>query len=496
MDIRPDQLKPSGKDTTTTHHELALDHEVVANALEKAEPEPDGDGQASQEALAPTELVSEEALDTEELDISTVGSEPATAPAPGALTALGEALDAAGFRWELTDTDPLSSKAGLLFDLPAGRSTRPVVVDAMDARRILNDDISQWRSLERYDGIWNGHCGIIEVALRPDQVPTSFLLRRIVKAVGRLDAEVEKDRLAAEVADEESGITIRIGEASDFAAVLLTGRRPFRSRPPLTLRISPVSADTTDDADLLIERVTDSVALDLSMSIGVTIFPQRLENRATLRRGAKKRAGRFTFPKSRYPHAPATLYQAGRNHRTSPLIRYWCFYQVLEYFFPTHSQAAAMTQLARHLRSPAFDPHSDEDVLKAVHLATSAGRGHDSEEDQLHTTLRAIVTPHEMVEFLDETGLNDQVSDRRSELSGKTVNTKSNDDLLLQLARRIYDIRCRIVHSKSGRAAGEGAGLLPGTHHDDLVRHELILLEFLAQQALITAADRVSLPRL
>jgi hypothetical protein len=94
-----------------------------------------------------------------------------------------------------------------------------------------------------------------------------------------------------------------------------------------------------------------------------------------------------------------------------------------------------------------------------------------------------------------QSGLAEQLEDRKSELTEYAVKLNASGELISQLARRIYDIRCRIVHSKSTSQREGGPGLLPGTHHDDLVRNELPLMEYLAQQALVSAAEPLVLPQ-
>ena len=413
---------------------------------------------------------------------------------PTALAALREELERLSRSPKLSRRDILGQATHLSFDLPAGRGNRKVVVDEVSAAALVAGDIANWRSLERYDGVWNPSQGIVEVAIRGERfgyAPTQHL-RRIVQATAS-GTSSDTDKLAVELTDG-TGVSIQLGEPSEEIAALLTGHRPGL-RTPVTMRILPVAVATTEAADGLVERITDALALDLSIGFGISIFPQRLESRAALRGAVVRRQGRLAFPKNTYPHAPMALYQAGRDRVSSPLMRYWSFYQVLEYFFPRFSQQEAVKQLSRLLRSPVFDPHDDEDVLRAVQLSTAAGKGYGSEEEQLHTTLKAVVSSREVIEFIEASGLTEQMQDKSSELTKKPMRQSGNDDVLLPLAQRIYDIRCRIVHSKSASARDAGPGLLPGTHHDDLVRHELRLMEFLAQQALLAAADRLVIPK-
>jgi hypothetical protein len=124
----------------------------------------------------------------------------------------------------------------------------------------------------------------------------------------------------------------------------------------------------SSDADDLAERISDSLLLDLDIALGIRLIPRRLENRKAVRARSLRRRGRVAFPRNSYPHAPTVLYQAGREAGTAPLIRYWSFYQVLEYFFPQYNQAETLRQLSRLLRSPSFNPHIEDFFLKPIDI--------------------------------------------------------------------------------------------------------------------------------
>ena len=149
--------------------------------------------------------------------------------------------------------------------------------------------------------------------------------------------------------------------------------------------------------------------------------------------------------------------------------------------------------MSRVLRNPTFDAHRDEDVLRAVSAANEVGNARISEEDQLITCLRAISTESEIRRLIFDLDLVEVFRAKRGKASEKTVNVNSGD-LIGDLGRRIYDIRCRIVHSKSeGQGAGDH-GLLPGTHDETLVEEEIAIVEHLAEQALVASAERFALP--
>lgn len=138
------------------------------------------------------------------------------------------------------------------------------------------------------------------------------------------------------------------------------------------------------------------------MNRGPSMVLARLESHVRPRRWGPEIRRDPSFPRNRYPHAPRLLYRLGRDRSLPPVIRYWALYQVLEYFFPTYANEDAMRRLRPHLRSPTFDPHRDEDIVKAISLA---GRSATSgEREDLVSTLEAITSSDELrtvIEHLD-----------------------------------------------------------------------------------------------
>ena len=423
------------------------------------------------------ELVPESSLDEEDEGPSA----PVTGDdhIPAAILRLKALLVEGGLSPEIgtRDTD---DEVELTFALPAGRDKRIVTVDSDGAAALVEDpNLLDWRSLTSYDGIWNRAASVIEVAVRGERfgLPPRHLLRRP-------PAPEETDGTLLEVEDPSSVVRLRLGDASKSAQAIL-GRQGL-GRALLTLRCEGTVVSTTLEADELIERLADSLFFDVEVNQGISIVLGRLASGTRPRRWRPHPKKEASFPRSQYPHAPILLYRLGRDRALPPVIRYWALYQVLEYFFPRYSSEEALRRLSRHLLSPSFDPHREEDVLTAISMVGSATGG--PERDMLTTTLDAITSAPELRRVIAELGIADVLKKEGKDLSVELVDPQS-DDLVRKLAHRVYDVRCRIVHSKSSTLSQLGPGLLAGTAHDDLIQPELPLLEYLAQQAIVASAE-------
>ena len=387
--------------------------------------------------------------------------------------------------------DPVFEEGGrsgplIRFELPAGRSSRDVEVLAEDANSLLDElnVTADWRSLQRYDGIWSAQEGVIEVALRFDRFTGSQ--KHILQ---RLSSTQTGAQTRTFVVESPEGISMRVGEASRLARILLADR-PRQNFA--TMRLSSVRVSRTEEADEIAEEIGDSFSFATRVNARVGVQLRRLKS--TRRRRFRSRIGRnapIQFPISKYPHAPILMYHAGNDHLSAPPIRYWAYYQVLEYFFPYFTRGEVLRRLSIHLQSPSFNPHNAEDVEKTLQLASVSEGRSVGEREQLAHTIRAIATVEEIVKLITDYELEDHVTDRNSELTIKSLQVSDTSQLLEQLAERVYDIRCRIVHSKDSHREGglDGPGVIPGTHHDDLVIAELPIIEFLARQAIVSSGQ-------
>ena len=443
------------------------------------------------------ELVSEDQIDVDESGL--VEEEGASSPEEevAQLDEVVSTLVNQGVRAEIDEfRSPSGVRRRIRLELPAGRDTRVFRLSLEDAMRLLKEQPSAWQSLERLDGIWSPFLGEIEVAVAGERFGPSpfYYLQRLSGRTGpgsMTGVQTADEWPGIEFRDDMSGVTLQLGPSSNIGSILLAQRGP--SRLQMSVRITGVSVSRTAEAEAVAEKVTDSLSVAIDAGTGLVLLPRRLE-RMDRTRGRGRRVSLVnSFPRNSYPHEAVLLYQAGRSRMAPPLVRYWSLYQVLEYFFPRYELQDAVQAISRSVRSPDFDPHSEEAVLRLAQSALKRSKGSRSEMDQLVSALRAITSPGDLVDEIVDLGL-EEVLAKKSELSECRVKSSDTEDVIQNLARRVYDIRCRIVHSKSGFSSDGGPGLLPGTHHEDLVRAEIPLMEYLARSALIASAERLLLP--
>lgn len=173
-----------------------------------------------------------------------------------------------------------------------------------------------------------------------------------------------------------------------------------------------------------------------------------------------------------------------------PLLQFLAFYQCIEFYFPTFSKAEARRKIGLLLKDPTFRADRDSDVarlLSAISISRSGGMG--DERSQLRATISECLNPEELRAFFIED------KDRLEFFSGKQKAgihkiplANEATDLRDDVADRIYNISCRIVHTKDSDQHG-GAMILPFSEEADILIYGIELAQFVSRKVLIATSS-------
>lgn len=179
-----------------------------------------------------------------------------------------------------------------------------------------------------------------------------------------------------------------------------------------------------------------------------------------------------------------------------PLLQFLAYYQVIEFYFPTYSQIEARKKIRSILKNPTFRPDRDADIGNILTaISSGSGKGFGDERSQLRATFQECVDPKELRAFLIDN------EEKKSFFSSKSkVLTSFNipianpsADLRNYVADRIYDIRCKIVHTKGDSLDGEIERILPFSKEAESLNFDIELVQFLSQKLLIAASSPIKI---
>jgi hypothetical protein len=255
-----------------------------------------------------------------------------------------------------------------------------------------------------------------------------------------------------------------------------------------------VTTDRHDAAVRLLESLSTALFLDLDRGYGLAGTLDRsfdadhieLEYDPEISSPLPPR-----MPSLHYDHDAAALYLYARTltNLQMPVLEYLAYYQVLEYYMPKFTRQAAINRLRNLLRDPRFDQNDDVALGRLIAVAAPAGRTTPSERDQLFAVAEACLDDTPIAQFLTERPATAKAVGDTKGITGVRLIQPGDKQtsLVRQISDRIYDLRCRIVHSKDDHKP-ETTPLRPFGPDSKRLRHDLHLVRFVAQHVLITSS--------
>src|ERR1022692_4575856 len=243
----------------------------------------------------------------------------------------------------------------------------------------------------------------------------------------------------------------------------------------------------------VLEKFSNTILFELDIKRNIPLVLVRDRRRlARTRRPVSDEAdvADLKFPSFEYPQQPMSLYWYARSAAGMPLLQYLAYYQALEFFFPIYSQMDAHRRVRNILKDPSFSVHRDTDINRLLSaVGPGYGRGFGGELAQLRATLQECIDPDELRRFATE------LPERLDWFSkSKTVTEKrlpianASADLRNDVADRIYDLRCKIVHTKIAESETGVDLLLPFSREAEALDHDIDLIQFIARRVLIASS--------
>lgn len=406
--------------------------------------------------------------------------------------------DAEGTQEIIEDFHEEGRVSGLRLKIPRGRETYPVFVqEGACAEWMLSEPFEEFEKLKGYEASWSPTRRVIECNLVPcNPANATYLLlkRRYVEPTSQGPIGFDKHRIV----ESSAPYSISLGNASNVHTILerevvtipLEDWDEVRVRRSWTLRIEGIEATTHDNAVEALERIADSFCFQFDLATNLAIMPEREfipEDNGASEQLKHKPASSIGF---QYDHEALSLYWYAKTSVAMPTFQFLAYYQVLEFYFYRYLRRKAEREILNVLEEQPFKrlPDADKSRLLNVirHRYEDGKRLGGGERELLKNTIKECVTPYDLRTFIIE-------NDDRYEFYSSTTLPKALSKFVIPIldaspdhresaAERIYDIRCRIVHAKTGSETQ--IPLFPSDSETANLRHDIDLVQFLARKAI------------
>lgn len=395
-------------------------------------------------------------------------------------------------RWKWKSAGP----PWLTVDLPSGRKVYSLDVHAEHADLLAEYEFEKWTVIDGYRAVLDKarHEIVAEVQHYDD--------RWMSKVPGVAESPPAESPAEDEYASSAPTWAIKLQDSRSGMAIDLTTGRGWQLRAldpamggRMTLRITGVECERHDEAQSLLVRLATALFFEIDLAYGASLRLHAAFDTSDLPAGppAEPQPAAMSFPAREYPVGPLNLYlHASTYHRgfsPMPLEQFLAYYQVIEHFLPVYSRREALHRFRISLKDPHLNVDDDVTIGRLVALAAEGGRNL-SEREQLRLTIAACCNDADLTSFLAADSARATFFADKSMISGvRTIHL--NDQrapVCEQVADRLYDLRCRIVHTKDGLAGGAAGPLLPFESEAKRLSQDIALARHLAQRILIAAS--------
>ncbi|EMN7731567.1 hypothetical protein WB980_004980 [Bacillus cereus] len=414
-------------------------------------------------------------------------------------------------------TSEYNQKRLVIFYVPKERDRERLAISEgyRSLEEVVNTDFEKYRFIKGFEGIWSKDLKCIECEIQTSRPLPRNLLSVLEKLlaedkvkeqmnddeeiqINEIDEENEQS-LSKVVIYNSSKIEVSMGFCSKEFAIFtslksLPGSFDRLLNRKITLQITGLDISKHDEALQFLLKISNSLLFQISLYLNFPmILRSERENLHERMRHYKKTdevqsvLSNSTILKYEYDNEPMSLYIHGKNANDLPLNQFLSFYQSIEYYFPIYSNVEAKQRIKRLLKDPLFDPNNDTKITKILSLVQANRSGEiGDEKSQLKATVKHCIEEDELREFIliDEERQEYFEKNNCKKLSNCIINLKNkNNDIINEVCERIYDIRCRIVHKKANGYDGEL--ILPYSSEIKYLKHDISLVEFVAQKVLI-----------
>ncbi|MFT4017912.1 MAG: hypothetical protein QM668_13185 [Agriterribacter sp.] len=407
-------------------------------------------------------------------------------------------------------------RTDLFIQIPFERDFKNIVVSEHNKslQQILESSFEKYRFIKGVEGIYSSELGVIECEIQSDNTLRSpeFILRRLAKYFRTKQTHIETENNDEKeegnynfyFPSPDESTKIQIGQSST-AFSFLSGNKTESVlwvrdlRAYSTIRIEGVIFETHQQAKELITTIANSVffQIDLITNIPIHLALERgLQREIRLRRKIAREEISFSAPKFQYDFEAISLFWYARTAITMPLAQFQAFYQVIEFYFPQYSSKEAQERIKNLLKDPTFDRNSDKNVAKILEIVkvTAKGKAIGDERSQLRATVQSCVDLADLYEFFNEMDdrkdFFDDQKKGKSLVAQKISFSRKEHDIRVDVANRIYDLRCRIVHTKEDV---ESDLLFPFSLEVAYIKFDIDLVEFIARKVLIASGKPLNL---
>lgn len=261
-------------------------------------------------------------------------------------------------------------------------------------------------------------------------------------------------------------------------------------------KISGLTAKNVDELENDTRLVLRSVLFDIECSYGIVLETANLEN-------LKAPAIYPHQPKPKMPDEPVSLLY---KPYTAELIEYFhtgervdhlpfkfiCYYHIIEYFTDKSAHSVVAKRIKQIVMSPDFHAKSSEYISEAIKVFKAETEKFMTDKIKISRVFSEYLNKDEIKKFIECNDLKDHLEKDHSlkcskEMKIGALKFDSDSVFFDSLTKRIYSIRCSIVHSNPDFDESKAVPFAATPQNLDFLRREIELIKEVARTIIVNS---------
>ena len=323
-------------------------------------------------------------------------------------------------------------------------------------------------------------------------------------SIRRFDDEEKENQKLLEIGfnyfKNELDISIEFGNEDkvlpNFAFFIKGGKR--FSRRPLTLKISNFKKISNDGLENDCRNIINSVLFDLEYSYDIAL--ETINIASLTRRYFGKRRSFTDLPTQKInllykKYIPELIQYFHIAERVDFLpFKFICYYHIIEYFSDKSAYHLVSNEVKKILLKPDFHLKTDHYVNSAINIFKKENEKYTGDKIKIERVLRQYIKREDFKTMLSELELlnyfsNESVIDCVKPLKLPAINFDQDGNFYSELTKRIYSMRCSIVHSNPDFDESKAVPFNPTPSNLEKLRLEIELIMEIARVIIVESKE-------
>ncbi|WP_429235731.1 hypothetical protein [Aeromonas salmonicida] len=296
----------------------------------------------------------------------------------------------------------------------------------------------------------------------------------------------------------EFNIQIAMIEADSALNYFIENVREIRRRAGLIAKITKVSGGRFSITEQNVRELLFSVLFDIEYSYELSLDTVKYDNfntRRKVRHYQRPEIPQNTINLVFKKYTPELIEYFHTAEKVDYLpFKYICYFHIIEYFMDKSAYLVVSKKVKELILKPDFHLNSNKYIGDAINVFKRESDRYQTDVVKINRVFNEFITKEEVFDYLTDTQL---ISHFESEVSlESTKNFKlpkirfdSENEFYSSLSKRIYSLRCSIVHSNPDFDENKAIPFHPSERNLYELRKEMELIMFISKNIIAKSVE-------